>query len=189
MGKSLGNAIDPLKLSEKYGVDQIRYFLAREIPFGQDGDFSEEALKNRINNELANDLGNLISRTLTLSKKLPEIKSKSEIKFNIKNIEKLMEEYRLTEALNEIWRYVQETNKYINQKEPWKLEGNELEKVLYSCLESIRKVSILLWPFIPQTSEKIFYLLKIEQQKLTEFNKSISKYKPKEPIILFKKIQ
>jgi len=189
MGKSLGNAIDPLKLSEKYGVDQIRYFLAREIPFGQDGDFSEEALKNRINNELANDLGNLISRTLTLSKKLPEIKGKSEIKFNIKNIEKLMEEYRLTEALNEIWRYVQETNKYINQKEPWKLEGNELEKVLYSCLESIRKVSILLWPFIPQTSEKIFYLLKIEQQKLTEFNKSISKYKPKEPIILFKKIQ
>ena len=189
MGKSLGNAIDSLKLSEKYGVDQIRYFLAREIPFGQDGDFSEEALKNRINNELANDLGNLISRTLTLSKKLPEIKGKSEIKFNIKNIEKLMEEYRLTEALNEIWRYVQETNKYINQKEPWKLEGNELEKVLYSCLESIRKVSILLWPFIPQTSEKIFYLLKIEQQKLTEFNKSISKYKPKEPIILFKKIQ
>ena len=134
-------------------------------------------------------MGNLISRTLTLSKKLPEIKKSSvEIKFEVKNIEKLMDDYKLTEALNEIWRCVQETNKYINQKEPWKLEGKELDKVLYSCLESIRKTSILLWPFIPETSEKIFSLLNIEKQNLKELNKEIKSYKVKNPEILFKKI-
>ena len=189
MSKSLGNAINPLVLKEKYGVDPLRYFLIREIPFGQDGNFSEESLKKRINNELANELGNLISRTLNLCKKLPEIKkSPVEIKFEIKNIEKLMDEYKLTEALNEIWRYVQETNKYINDKEPWKLEGKELEKVLYNCLESIRKISVLLWPFIPETSERIFSLLNISQLNLTEFNKEIKSYNVKKPEVLFNKI-
>ena len=190
MGKSLGNSIDPIKLSEKYGVDELRYFLAREIPFGQDGDFSEESLKNRINNELANELGNLVNRTLTLSKKLKEIKkSKLELEFDIKKIKELMEEYKITEALNEIWRFVQDTNKYINQKEPWKLQGKELEVVLYNCLESIRKISILLWSFIPATCEEIQSLLNIKNQNLTTFNKSISSYKPREPKILFNKIK
>jgi|SRR3989344_3649221 len=189
MSKSLGNAINPLVLKEKYGVDPLRYFLIREIPFGQDGNFSEESLKKRINNELANELGNLISRTLNLCKKLPEIKkSPVEIKFEIKNIEKLMDEYKLTEALNEIWRYVQETNKYINDKEPWKLEGKELEKVLYNCLESIRKISVLLWPFIPETSERIFSLLNISQLNLIEFNKEVKSYNVKKPEVLFNKI-
>ena len=189
MSKSLGNAINPLMLKEKYGVDPLRYFLIREIPFGQDGNFSEESLKKRINNELANELGNLISRTLNLCKKLPEIKkSPVEIKFEIKNIEKLMDEYKLTEALNEIWRYVQETNKYINDKEPWKLEGKELEKVLYNCLESIRKISVLLWPFIPETSERIFSLLNISQLNLIEFNKEVKSYNVKKPEVLFNKI-
>ena len=189
MGKSLGNAIDPLKLSEKYGVDQLRYFLSREIPFGQDGDFSEEALKNRINNELANELGNLVNRALTISKKIKNIKKQElELKFNIKKIEELMREYKITEALNEIWKYVQETNKYINQKEPWKLKDEKLEIVLYNCLESIRKISILLWPFIPETCERIQSLLNIKNQTLKTFDKCIDVYKTKEPEILFKKI-
>ena len=190
ISKSLGNVISPKFLSEKYGVDGLRYFLAREIPFGQDGDFSEEALKNRINNELANELGNLISRTLTLSKKLKGIKKHPlELKFDIKDIASLMNEYKITEALNKIWRYIQETNKYINQNEPWKLEGKELEKVLYNCLESIRKTSILLWPFIPETCEKIQSLLDIKNQDLTSFDKPVSSYRPKAPEILFKKIK
>lgn len=189
ISKSLGNTISPEYLRKKYGVDPIRYFLSREIPFYDDGDFSEEAIKNRINNELANELGNLVSRTLSLSKKFEEIKGKPELKFDIKKIEKLMEDYKITEAINEIWRFVQNTNKYINKKEPWKLEGKEKENVLYNCLESIRKVSILLWPFIPETSEKIFSLLNIENQNLTTFEKNIKTYKPKEPEILFKKIE
>jgi len=189
MSKSKGDIIDPLKLIKIYPSDTIRYFLAREIPFGQDGDFSEQALKNRTNNELANELGNLVNRTLNLSKKLKEIKKHPlELKFDIKKINSLMEEYKITEALNEIWRFVQKTNKYINQKEPWKLQNKELEKVLYNCLESIRKVSILLWPFIPETSEKIYSLLNIKNQNLTNFDKSPSSYKPKKPEILFKKL-
>ena len=100
-----------------------------------------------------------------------------------------MNEYKITEALNEIWRFVQDTNKYINQKEPWKLEGKELEIVLYNCLESIRKISILLWPFIPETCEKIQLLLNVKNQNLKTFDKSISSYKPKEPEILFQKIK
>lgn len=190
MSKSLGNVIDPLELIKKYSSDSVRYFLAREIPFGQDGDFSEESLKNRINNELANELGNLVNRTLTLSKKLKEIKkNKLGLNFNIENIKNLMEEYRITEALNEIWRFVQDTNKYINQKEPWKLQGKELELILYNCLESIRKISILLYSFIPETCEKIQSLLNIKNQSLSTFDKQITLYKPKEPEILFQKIK
>ena len=190
ISKSLGNTISPIYLANTYGVDQIRYFLVREIPFHDDGDFSEESLKNRINNELANELGNLVNRTLTISKKLNKInKNKIELNFDIKKIKELMEEYKITEALNEIWRFVQDTNKYINQKEPWKLQDKELEIVLYNCLESIRKISILLWPFIPETCEKIQSLLNIKNQNLTTFDKNIISYNPKEPKILFNKIK
>lgn len=190
ISKSLGNTISIKYLAGRYGVDQMRYFLIREIPFGQNGDFSEESLKNRINNEMANELGNLISRTLTLSRKLKKIKRHNiELKFNIENIKELMKNYRITEALNEIWKHVQETNKYINQKEPWKLQGEELEIVLYNCLESIRKISLLLWPFIPETCERIQSLLNIEKQNLKTFSKDIKSYEPKEPEILFNKIQ
>ena len=189
ISKSLGNTISPKYLADKYGVDQIRYFLVREIPFYEDGDFSEESLKSRINNELANELGNLVNRTLTISKKLKEIKKHPiELEFDIGSIKKLMEEYRITEALNEIWKHVQDTNRYINQKEPWKLQDKELETVLYNCLESIRTISILLWPFIPETCERIQSLLNTENQNLKSFDKEIKVYKPKEPEILFRKI-
>ncbi|MBL7147847.1 MAG: methionine--tRNA ligase [Nanoarchaeota archaeon] len=190
MSKSKGNIIDPLKLIKKYPADTIRYFLAREIPFGQDGNFSEKALINRINNELANELGNLISRTLNLCKKLPKINSYAlDLEFDIKEISSLMHEYKITEALNEIWRFVQETNKYINKKQPWTLEKLELEEILYNCLEAIRKIAILLEPFMPETSQKIFNLLNIKNQNLTTFEEQIPTYKTKPPEILFKKIQ
>ena len=189
ISKSLGNVISPKVLEKKYGADAIRYFLIREIPFYDDGDFSEKALVNRINNELANDLGNLISRTLTLCKKLPKINSyDTDLEFDIEEIKKLMQEYKITEALNEIWRLVQDTNRYINKKQPWTLEAEELEEVLYNCLEAIRKVSILLEPFIPETSQKIFNLLNIKNQNLTTFDKQVPTYKVKEPEILFRKI-
>jgi len=188
ISKSLGNVISPKIMEKKYGADAIRYFLVREIPFYDDGDFSEKALINRINNELANELGNLISRTLTLCKKLPRINSyDADLEFDIEEIKKLMQEYKITEALNEIWRFVQETNKYINQKQPWTLESEELEEVLYNCLEAIRKISILLEPFIPETSQRIFNLLNIKNQNLATFDKHIPTYKVKPPEILFKK--
>ena len=156
MSKSLGNAINPLHLSEKYGTDALRYFLIREIPFGEDGDFSEEALKNRLNNELANDLGNLLSRSLTLIEKyckgkIP--KGKNELPFELNKIEKYMEKYELHNALSEIWKYVNEVNKYINDKKPW--EAEKKEDILYTILDSLRIIAIVLEPFIPETTEKI----------------------------------
>lgn len=156
MSKSKGIVVDPLKLIDKYSTDALRYFLIREIRFGEDGDFSEAALKDRLNNELANDLGNLLTRTLSMVEKyfkgkIPE--GKNELKFNISNIKEKMEDLNLTEALADIWKIVNETNRYINEKKPW--ESDKKEKILYTVLDNLRILSILLYPFVPETAEKI----------------------------------
>lgn len=156
MSKSLGNAIDPVYLANKYSTDALRYFLIREIRFGEDGDFSEAALKDRLNNELANDLGNLLTRTLSMVEKyfkgkIPE--GKNELKFDINSIKEKMDGLNLTDALADIWKIVNETNRYINEKKPW--ESDKKEKILYTVLDNLRIISILLYPFIPETAEKI----------------------------------
>lgn len=156
ISKSLGNAIDPVQFIQKYGADAVRYFLVRNIPFGEDGDFSEEALKSRINGELVNELGNLVSRSLTLASKFKgKIEGKAEIKLDLKKINKLMDSFQLNNALEEIFGLVKNVNRYINENEPWKLKGKELGNVLYNLLESLRIISILISSFIPETSEKI----------------------------------
>lgn len=192
MSKSLGNVISPNYLVEKYGADAIRYFLVREIPFGNDGDFSETSLNSRLNNELANDLGNLVSRSLTLAEKFFNnkiTKSKIDLKLNFKKIDSLIENLSLTEALNEIWHFIKNINKYINDKKPWENE-KERKHVIYTVLESLRIISLLLNPFMPETSEKINKQLGI---KLTNFKDIkfglIKEYKVKKGEILFKKIE
>jgi len=194
MSKSLGNVVSPDYLVKKYGVDAIRYFLIREIPLGQDGDFSEVALKSRLNNELANDLGNLVSRSLTLvekffNNKIKKSKIDNKLKLNFKKIDSLMENINPTEALSEIWKFVKEVNKYINDKKPWENE-KERKYVLYTVLESLRIISLLVYPFMPETSERINKQLNI---KLTNFNDVkfglIKEYKVKKGEILFKKIE
>lgn len=181
MSKSLGNVISPVYLCEKYGADSVRYFLMRNVPFGEDGDFSEEALVNRVNGELVNELGNLVSRTLTIASKFEgKIEGKAEIKLDLKKINKLMEKYELHNVLNEIWAFIKDVNRYVNEKEPWKLKGKELGNVLYNLLESLRIISILISPFIPETSEKINKQLGVEKGLLKDcifrkFNGKIKK--------------
>ncbi|MCK4883748.1 MAG: class I tRNA ligase family protein, partial [Candidatus Diapherotrites archaeon] len=166
--------IDPIDLAEKYSTDSLRYFLLREIPFGSDGDFSEEALIERHNNELANSLGNLLNRTLNLTEKklngkipgnikneLPDYAAKLwtidalDGKYFIEKIDSYMEKLEINNALNEIFSFIALCNKYIDDKEPWKLSEKEAAPVLYSVLDSLRVTSILLAPFIPGTAEEI----------------------------------
>ena len=192
MSKSLGNVISPEYLIKEYGADALRYFLMRNIPFGQDGDFSEEALVARLNNELANELGNLVSRTLSLAENnFKEIKkSKIELKINVKNIEKLMDNYELDKALNEIFKFIQSCNQYINKNKVWELDEKNKEIKLYNLLEGLRVVSILLSPFIPETCEKINKQLKIKEGNLKDCKLGLTKkYKVKKEGILFKKIE
>ena len=174
MSKSLGNAIDPLALAQTYGLDALRYFLIREIPFGSDGDFNETALKARLNNELANDLGNLVSRALAMveqyfSGKIPEADVDGELveKLDLKKIEKLMAKLELHHALEEIWVFIREVNKYINDNKPWENEKRRAE-ILYSTLEAIRIIGILISPFMPETAERINERLNIRSGDLSE---------------------
>ena len=197
LSKTTGNIVDPFKLIEDYGSDALRYFLIREIKFLEDGDFSEEALKNRINNELANDLGNLISRVLTICEKNFEGKIKKypvdtnlTKSLNLDKINELMDSYSLTDALNEIWSFVKACNKHVNDEKLWELKGQDQEKHLYSLLESIRISALLLSPFIPETSEKIFQQIGNSSKSMKEAKFGLIKeYKVKKEGILFNKIK
>ncbi len=171
MSKSLGNVVAPLNLLKKYSADSLRYFLLRATPFGEDLDFSEQALIDRHNNELANKLGNLVSRVSGLIEKngiekcapqaYPEkfstkIFTRGKVKLlkklNIKKIEKLFENYEFDKVLNEIFGFIDICNEYVQNKKPWETGD---KKVLYELKESILKIAELLWPFIPESSEKI----------------------------------
>ena len=186
MSKSLGNAISPEYLVNKYGVDALRYFLIRNIPFGEDGDFSEEILKERHNNELANKLGNLVSRISTLAEKYGITKTENKLlkKLNLKSIEKNFEEYHIDRALQEIFAFIDICNEYVQNKKPWETKD---KKVLYELVDSIKAIAILLSPFIPETSEKIAkqFGFKIEYKNI---NIPLKESKIKKGEILFKKI-
>lgn len=174
MSKSVGNVVDPNVLVDKYGVDSIRYFLLREIAFGQDGNFNNEALIQRINSDLANDLGNLVSRTVGMIEKyfggkLPDVRSKTNFDAELEGmalgtaekVEAAMEKMFFSDALIEIWNLIRRTNKYIDETQPWILckdeeKKGELANALYHVAESVRIISILIQPFIPNTPEKIW---------------------------------
>lgn len=198
IGKSLGNIIDPLVLIGKYDVDPLRYYLMREIPFGEDGDFNEKALINRINNELANELGNLVSRSVSIVQKNFKGKiKKSDVdenlskKLDLNKISSLLESFELTEAINEIFRFIGDCNKYVNDKAPWSIKDKKYqEEVLYNIIESIRIISVLISPYMPSTSAKINNILGVKQGFIKDINfgKQHS-YNLKKTEILFTKIK
>lgn len=187
MSKSLGNAIDPNIMAKKYGVDSLRYFLIRNISFGQDGDFSEKTLVERHNSELADKFGNLVSRTTALVEKYGLKKTKNSIfkELKLKEIEKELENFEIDKALNNIFSFVDRTNEYIQSKKPWETQD---KGVLYEVIDSIKVASILLWPFIPQTCEKIANQLGFEI-KYENIEKNLEYSNIKKSEILFKKIE
>jgi methionyl-tRNA synthetase len=152
-------AISPIDVLKKYKSDELRYYLIRDMPTFEDGDFSLDGLKDRTNKELLGDLGNLVSRVLTIAEKsgLKRFEGKPVLqeKLKLDEIKKGAESLDLHETLEKVMEFVRSCNRYINDSEPWKQSGKQLEESLYNLLEAIRIISILLYPFIPETSEKI----------------------------------
>ena len=178
ISKSLGNVINPFEIVEKYGIDQVRYFLMREVPFGNDGDFSNSQLVNRVNSDLANSYGNLFQRVVSMickncDEEVP-IKPKNfkiEDLILINSIKDHMDDYRFLidnqkfdQYLKNIWITISNANKYVDEQAPWSLKKSDFSRmkdVLYILLETVRQVSILLQPFMPDSSKAILDHLKI----------------------------
>ncbi|MBI4654894.1 MAG: methionine--tRNA ligase [Nitrospirae bacterium] len=179
MSKSLSNVVNPNEIIDKYGADAFRYFLFREVPFGLDGDFSEEALINRFNTDLANGLGNLMSRSLTMIEKyrggeIPdavESKDREDLEKRINGLfssiqisyDDFIERLQFHHALAQLWKIISEINEYIALAVPWKeKDEGTLSNILYTLAESLRLIAVYLFPFMPGTANEIWRQLGLE---------------------------
>ena len=178
ISKSLGNAIDPYDLVKVYGLDPVRYFLLREVPFGNDGDFSHHSIVGRLNGELANDLGNLCQRVLSMISKNCDgkVPPYSVFEFSdqalmnkaaamLSGVRDLLEFQKFNRALEEIWGVIGEANKYVDAMAPWvlrKQDQNRMCTVLYVLAETIRLIGFVIQPFMPKSAEKILDLIAVD---------------------------
>ena len=192
IGKSMGNAIDPAALIEKFGVDAIRYFLMREFTFGQDGNYTNEILMQRINSDLANDLGNLLSRTVGMIDRyfegnLPKEQVITEFDNDLISVakalptkfERHMEKLAFSDALNEVWAFIRRANKYIDETAPWAAIKDDMQKpqvanVLYNLAEVLRISAILISPVMPNTPKAIYQQLNIVDDDLKTWEAACS---------------
>jgi len=209
ISKSKGNYKDPREYISAYGVDAVRYFSLREVPFGSDGNFSEESLITRTNGDLCNILGNLVSRTIQMGIKYFDgnVSNKNithaldddliDSTYSLRTqVDEKMSELKINEALEAIFEVLRKCNKYIDDTTPWVLAKNEeskdrLETVLYNLLDSIRVCTILLQAYIPTTSEKIFDALKLKENRFADINIKVERYELglEKPANLFERIK
>ena len=210
MSKSLGNILDPLEIINNYGVDQLRYYLVKEVSLGNDGSVSMENLKNCINNDLANNYGNLCQRVFSFLEKncsniIPQSKKLSDkdnfllnkLKDNIKYLVELMNDQKLNEYIKIVVSFSFDANKYFNDSEPWSLKKSNPEKmasILFTICEQIKNISILLHPIIPHATSKVLDAMNIDAENrkinsITKFKCFDKNKKLKKLNILFKKIE
>ena len=207
ISKSLGNAIDPIEIIQQFGLDQIRYFLLREITFGSDGDFSIEALKSRINSDLSNDLGNLCQRSLTMivkhcdahiptNKNITESDSHflSRISDELANLTLHVDNQEINIYIKKIWDIIASANKYFNDNRPWELKDTNKENfdnVLYVTAEIIKQLGIMIYPIMPDSSNRIlnFYNIDIKDITLDMLNYDLTGTKMNEIKPLFPRVE